>query len=95
MGKYIEKRLYELKDKYEIVGDIRGYGLFWGIDIVKSKKSKEPDRETALKLCDYVREKKVLLNPDGISFNVLKIKPPMLFNEKDTDRLCEALEYAL
>jgi ethanolamine-phosphate phospho-lyase len=63
------------------VGDIRGVGLFQGIDIVKSKESKEEDAETAAKIILLIREKGAIVSRDGKKGNVLKIKPPIVFNK--------------
>lgn len=63
------------------MGDVRGVGLFQGIDIVKCKKTKEQDGETALKIITMMRERNVLVSRDGVKANVLKIKPPIIFNK--------------
>ena len=67
------------------MGDIRGVGLFQGIDIVKSKESKEEDGETAAKIILMMRERHVLVSRDGKKGNVLKIKPPIVFNKENVD----------
>lgn len=63
------------------MGDVRGVGLFQGIDIVKCKQTKEQDGETALKIITMMRERNVLVSRDGVKANVLKIKPPIIFNK--------------
>lgn len=70
-------------------------GLFQGIDIVKSKENREEDSVMAKKIIMAMREKLVLVSRDGPKHNVLKIKPPMVFNKKDVDTLMEALTETL
>ncbi len=77
------------------MGDVRGLGLFQGIDIVKSKESKEEDGELAKKIIMRMRDKLVLVSRDGPLHNVLKIKPPLVFNKSDVDTLIERLKETL
>lgn len=77
------------------MGDVRGLGLFQGIDIVKSKESKEEDGELAKKIIMSMRDKLVLVSRDGPLHNVLKIKPPLVFNKSDVNTLIERLKETL
>ena len=77
------------------MGDVRGLGLFQVIDIVKSKESKEEDGELAKKIIMRMRDKLVLVSRDGPLHNVLKIKPPLVFNKSDVDTLIERLKETL
>lgn len=77
------------------MGDVRGLGLFQGIDIVKSKESKEEDGELAKKIIMRMRDKLVLVSRDGPLHNVLKIKPPLVFNKSDVNTLIERLKETL
>lgn len=80
---------------FECVGDIRGLGLFQGIDIVKSKESRIEDGAMAKKIIYKMREKLVLVSRDGVEHNVLKIKPPIIFNKENVDTLIEKLKETL
>ena len=73
------------------MGDIRGVGLFQGIDIVKDKKTREQDGELASKIILIMRAKNILVSRDGVAGNVLKIKPPMVFNKDNVDQLIKGL----
>lgn len=73
--------------KYDFVGDIRGFGLFQGIDIVKDKESKIEDGDLAKRIILKMRAKGVLVSRDGIHGNVLKIKPPLVFTKENVDEL--------
>ncbi|VDO99342.1 unnamed protein product [Heligmosomoides polygyrus] len=84
MGEEFEKQLNLLKQKYNCIGDVRGVGLFWGIDLVKDRKTREPNQELALSLILKLRrERGILLNADGPHTNILKIKPPLCFNRQN------------
>uniref|UniRef100_A0A914PGD7 Uncharacterized protein n=1 Tax=Panagrolaimus davidi TaxID=227884 RepID=A0A914PGD7_9BILA len=96
MGKEFERELNKLKEKHECVGDVRGVGMFWGIDLVKDRKTREPATELALNLIMKLRkEYNVLLNADGPHSNILKYKPPLCFNENDLIQSVQALDQAL
>jgi 4-aminobutyrate aminotransferase-like enzyme len=95
-GDYLNKRLKEeILPFYDFVGDIRGVGLFQGIDIVKSKASREEDGDFAKVIITRMRERLILISRDGPLHNVLKIKPPIVFNKKNVDTLMENLKQTL
>lgn len=76
------------------IGDVRGAGLFMGVDIVKPGTT-EPDRETAVKLIEVLRENHVLISLCGAYGNVLKIRPPLVFDENDLQFFIDALGASL
>ena len=95
-GKYLNKRLNEeILPFYDFVGDIRGIGLFQGIDVVKSKASREEDGDLAKKVITKMRKRLILISRDGPKHNVLKIKPPIVFNKSNVDTLIENLKITL
>ena len=94
-GIHLKKRLTEEILPYKCVGDVRGMGLFQGIDIVKSKDSREEDGELAKKIISEMREKLILVSRDGPKANVLKIKPPIVFNKDNVDTLIDNLKIVL
>jgi ethanolamine-phosphate phospho-lyase len=94
VGEYLNGKLKELL-RFEQVGDVRGMGFFQGIDIVKSKKTRTPDSEMALKIRQEVRARGVLISVDGLHANVLKFKPPMVFSKENADTLIETLTTVL
>jgi 4-aminobutyrate aminotransferase-like enzyme len=92
-GDYLNRRLNEeILPHYDFVGDIRGVGLFQGIDIVHSKQSRREDGDTAKVIITRMRERLILVSRDGPLHNVLKIKPPIVFNKKNVDTLLENLK---
>ncbi|MGJ8529301.1 aminotransferase class III-fold pyridoxal phosphate-dependent enzyme [Maritalea sp.] len=92
LGNYILKRWDTLKDKYEFVGDVRGHGLFLGIELVKDRNTLEPATELAGKIVNEMRNRAILLSTDGPLDNVLKFKPPMVFSQENADFLCDTLD---
>jgi 4-aminobutyrate aminotransferase-like enzyme len=94
LNEFFTRRLLELKDKYELIGDVRGPGLMIGIELVRSKKTKEPAREES-----YQFEKEGLRR--GVLFgtakyagmgNVVKIKPPLVLTDAQAERVMEVFE---
>lgn len=67
------------------VGDVRGSGLYIGIDIVKDRRTREPDRETAEKIVNGMRARNILIGIAGRHGNVLKIRPPLCFSREHAD----------
>ncbi len=93
-GKYIIKRLLEMKEKYELIGDVRGRGLMIGIELVKSKKTKEPACEETLKFEKEALKKGVIFGVSkflGLG-NVIKIKPPLVINEEEVEKVLQVFE---
>lgn len=95
VGAYAKFRMQKLSEKYDQIGDVRGRGLFFGGEFVKSRKTKEADRARADRVANAMRHKGVLLNTLGISYNTLKIRPPLPFSQSDADELFEKLEQAI
>ena len=94
-GEYLRKRLLELKDKHDIVGDIRGLGLLYGVDIVKDKYSLNPDRKAALKIVWRAWELGLLTMTIGKYGNVIRIIPPLTITLEDLDRGVDILDQAI
>jgi ethanolamine-phosphate phospho-lyase len=86
-GEYLKKRLTEEILHFKCVGEVRGMGLFQGIDIVTDKESKIEDSAMAKRIIMAMREKLVLVSRDGPKHNILKIKPPIVFNKENVDTL--------
>ena len=87
--------LRTLMARHEIVGDVRGSGLFLGVELVRSRETLEPAGEEASFVANRMRERGVLLGTDGPWHNVVKIRPPMVFSEGDGTVLIEELDRAI
>lgn len=81
-----------LKNRFSIVGDVRGSGLFLGIELVKDRDTLEPTGQEASFIADRMREQGVLLATDGPYHNVVKTRPPMPFSENDVSLLAGTME---
>lgn len=95
VGNYLLNRFNELKNKFNKIGDVRGHGLFLGIELVQSMAGREPATELARDIVNDLRENAVLFSTDGPGENVLKFKPPMVFSMDDADYLIGKLEASL
>lgn len=95
VGAKLLSELTVLKEKYECVGDVRGSGLFIGFELVKDKASRTPDKQMALDVTEMLRENRVLTSVAGPYGNVLKLRPPLAFQESDIDWLVGALDRSL
>ncbi len=91
----LKEGLYQLQKRFPIIGDIRGHGLFLGIELVKNLETLEPAAAATSYLANRMRERGILMGTDGPFHNVLKIKPPMCFDASNVDFLLENLELVL
>ena len=87
--------LGELAVRHALVGDVRGRGLFLGVEIVRDREMREPFPEACTHIINRAREMGVLLGVDGPARNVLKVKPPMVFGEDEAALLVETLDEIL
>jgi 4-aminobutyrate aminotransferase-like enzyme len=92
VGAYTKAGLKNLQERNEIIGDVRGRGLFLGLDIVKDRSSKTPDATTAQQIANLMKDEGVILSTHGRYDNVLKIRPPMIFSQANADQLLAALD---
>jgi 4-aminobutyrate aminotransferase-like enzyme len=84
-----------LCSRYDQVGDVRGAGLYWGLEIIADGDGKVADGTTAAALVNALRRRRVLISATGSSGNVLKIRPSLVFTPEDADRLLTQLGEAL
>ena len=94
-GLQFKNGLDELMSSHEIIGDVRGKGLFLGIELVKNRETLDPAIQEASELVDNMRELGVLLSTDGPMHNVIKIKPPMVINQQDIDDTLSKIDLSL
>jgi len=92
VGDSFLKGLRELMTRHAVIGDVRGCGLFIGIELVSDRDSREPAGVEAAELVEAMKERGILLSTDGPYHNVIKIKPPLVFSREDGDRVVEALD---
>nr|WP_121269568.1 aminotransferase class III-fold pyridoxal phosphate-dependent enzyme [Pedobacter schmidteae] len=94
-GNYLLKGLEDLMEKYPIIGDVRGKGLFVGAELVRNRETLEPAVPEIDEIVEEMRNRGFLLSTDGPLHNVLKIKPPMLFNKTNADEFLYNLDQVL
>jgi 4-aminobutyrate aminotransferase-like enzyme len=92
VGRYTLERLAKLADKYELIGDVRGGGLFFAVELVRDRKSKTPASAETKRVVNLMRERGVLISRIGPGDNILKIRPPMPFSRDNADLLVETLD---
>jgi 4-aminobutyrate aminotransferase-like enzyme len=92
VGGYLSNGLKQLMNQYEVIGDVRGPGLFIGFELVRDRTTREPATEQASYLANRMRDLGILMSTDGPFNNVMKIKPPMVFSNSDADFLLESLD---
>src|SRR5262252_2550652 len=95
VGERLLEGLRRVADRYAIVGDGRGSGLFLGVELVRDRETLEPAAEEASFISDRFRECGILLGTDGPFHNVIKIRPPMPFSEADADLLVMTMDEIL
>jgi 4-aminobutyrate aminotransferase len=94
-GEYVTRRLEELKQKYDLIGDVRGKGLMIGIELVKNRESKQPAAEETTRTRDLCREKGVLVGHGGTLGNVLRIQPPLIISQDQLDLAVDAIDKSI
>ena len=95
VGELMLAGLRELSYRHQIVGDVRGSGLFLGVELVKDRKTLEPATKEAGEVVNRMKDDRILLGTDGPYHNVLKIRPPMPFDEGNAERLLKTLDSIL
>ena len=94
IGNRLLVRLNELKQKHNLIGDVRGKGLMLGIELVKDRHSKEPAKEECAQVLETCKEMGLLLGKGGLWGQTIRFSPPMCLHEQDADFLLEVLDQA-
>ena len=87
VGDYLIKKLKGLQSNYEFIGQVRGQGLFIGIEMINDVETLKPDKDSAKIIANEMKKSGILISVDGPDHNVLKIKPPIIFNYENADEL--------
>ncbi|HYV05570.1 MAG TPA: aminotransferase class III-fold pyridoxal phosphate-dependent enzyme, partial [Blastocatellia bacterium] len=90
-GAYLKSELEAKKSKHPLIGEVRGMGLFIGVELVLDRETLEPAAKQAAYVVERMKERGILISTDGPLHNVLKIKPPIVFSNLDGDRLVARL----
>ena len=95
LGSWLIESLTQLKSEFSCIGDVRGSGLFLGIELIKSQVDLAPAPDLARAVVERMKKRRILLSTDGPLENVIKFKPPMVFSQGDAERLVMTLRETL
>jgi 4-aminobutyrate aminotransferase len=92
VGAYLRDKLIELKEKYSIIGDVRGMGLLQALELVEDRETKKPATAQTAALLEASRENRILIGKGGFAGNVLRISPPLNIAKTDVDEFTRRLD---
>ncbi|MCP4997684.1 MAG: aspartate aminotransferase family protein [Hyphomicrobiales bacterium] len=95
VGDYARQGLHQLSEQHQVIGDVRGSGLFFGAELVRDRQSREPATDYANRVANEMRRRGILLNKLGIHYNTLKIRPPLPFTRANADLMLSTLDEVL
>ena len=95
IGEYLLSGMRQLAERHEQIGDVRGAGLFLGVELVTERATKAPAAEQAKRVVNAMRERGVLISAAGPLENILKIRPLLAFQREHADLLLQALDESL
>lgn len=93
-GALLLAELEKLRDKYDLIGDVRGKGLMMGVELVKDRRTKEPAPEATARVFEKTREKGLVVSKSGTYRNLLRMLPPMCISEADLGFFADAFDQA-
>ncbi len=94
-GAYLRERLLELQQKHAVVGDVRGMGLMYAVELVEDRRTKVPARAAAAHVLEAARENRLLIGKGGLDGNVIRITPPLNIGRADVDEFARLLDASL
>lgn len=92
VGRYIKDSIQGMSASYEQIAEVRGAGLFVGVDIVTDRQTNTPDGDAALRIVNHMRKRRILISAAGPQGGALKLRPPLPFSMADADRMLEELQ---
>jgi 4-aminobutyrate aminotransferase-like enzyme len=95
VGKILRDGVAELAQRHEAIGDVRGAGMFVGVELVTDRASRAPARELTTRVVNRMRDKGVLLSACAMGHNVLKIRPPLVLSAEQAGMVIDVLDEAL
>jgi 4-aminobutyrate aminotransferase-like enzyme len=91
-GAYLRGKLEELKEKYSLVGDVRGMGLMQAMELVRDRKTKEPAGPETVEVMEAARRHGLLVGKGGTFGNCIRITPPLNISKTDVDEFARVLD---
>lgn len=96
VGKFLDAECKAMKKDFDIIGDVRGVGLFVGIELVLNRRTREPATEAARYVVNRMKNvHKILVSSDGPNDNVIKLKPPMVFTQENGEEFISGFKECL
>ena len=95
VGRYLRAGLDQSQTEHQCMGDIRGHGLALGVDWVRDRESRAPDRDGVDQVVDRLKDKGFLTGSAGSLRNVLKLRPPLVFSKQNADAFLDAFSETL
>lgn len=95
MGQVLKAGFADLKEKYALIGDVRGRGLMWGLELVKDRETKEYASAEALQMMEETRKRGLLIGKGGLRGNILRLSPPYTITRAECDQLISILDASL
>ncbi|KAL2077104.1 hypothetical protein ACEWY4_026608 [Coilia grayii] len=95
VGGHLMELLIQLQKKHPIIGEVRGVGLFLGIEMVKDRGERSPATQEAAHLVKKMKDERIFVSTDGPWENVIKFKPPMCFSMEDAERVARTIDTIL
>jgi 4-aminobutyrate aminotransferase-like enzyme/Ser/Thr protein kinase RdoA (MazF antagonist)/murein DD-endopeptidase MepM/ murein hydrolase activator NlpD len=92
VGGYLLERLRALQDAHDFIGDVRGFGLFIGVELVESRTTMKEAPRIASYIKNRMRENRILIGTEGPADNILKIRPPLTFDRESADVAIRVIE---
>jgi len=91
-GGYLKGRLIDLKDKHQLIGDVRGMGLLLAMELVEDRRSKTPATAATLQMMEAARENRIMIGRGGLYGNCIRLSPPMNISRTDVDEFITRLD---
>jgi 4-aminobutyrate aminotransferase-like enzyme/Ser/Thr protein kinase RdoA (MazF antagonist) len=95
MGGKLLKGLHDLQTDFELIGDVRGYGLFIGVDLVNDRNTREAGTQIADYVKNRMRDHRILIGSEGPEDNILKIRPPLTIDDDGVDMILQVMRVVL
>jgi 4-aminobutyrate aminotransferase-like enzyme len=95
VGRHFKAALSELIGRHELIGAVYGQGMYMGVELVRDREAKTPASAEALAVAERMRERGVIVYPTGDDYNILKIKPPLVFTQANAGFFVEMLDEVL
>ena len=95
IGGYLKSGLCRLAETYPLIGDVRGHGLFLGVEFVNDRDTRSPATAQTAYLVERLRDARILVGTEGHDNNSMKVRPPLTFDRPAADRLLQALANGL